>query len=110
MLATILNTVIGLQVCLSDPGRNRGLDTTLQNVRDHVIGKSCGGIQVSGLHETMMGERVVFCVIVSKVDATRFSVDKELALDFTIFYPGEVNVNHLGSLLLDGIVGEPFCC
>ena len=79
-------------------------------MRDHVIGKGCCGMQVSGVHETMMGGRVVFCVIVAKVGATWFPVDKELALDFTIFDPLEAHVDRLGSILLDGIVGEPFCC
>ena len=43
---------------------------------DHVIGKSCGGMQVSGAHEMIMVGKVVFCVVVSKVGATRFPVDK----------------------------------
>ena len=61
---------MGLQVRLSEPFRHSGLDTPLQNVRDRVIGKSCGGMQISGAHETMMDGRVVFCVVVAKVGAT----------------------------------------
>ena len=75
---------------------------------DHVIGKSCGGMQVSGAHEMIMVGKVLFCVVVSKVGATRFPVDKELALVFIIFYPVEAHVDHLGLLLIDGIVGKPF--
>ena len=58
---------------------NSGLETTLQNVRDHVIGKSCGEMQVSGANGNLMGGRVVFCVLVAKVGANRFPVKKELA-------------------------------
>ena len=58
-----------------------------------MIGKSCVGIQVIVAHETMMGGRVVFCVVVAKVGATRFPVYKELALAFTIFDPVEAHVN-----------------
>ena len=78
---------MGLKVQLSKPDGHSGLDTPSQNLRDHVIGKSCGGMKVSGEHETMMGRRVVFCVLVAKVSATRFPVEKKLALDFTIFDP-----------------------
>ena len=45
-------------------------------MRDHGIGKSCGGMQLSGVHEKMLGGRVVFCVLVAKVGATQFPVDK----------------------------------
>ena len=93
MLATILKTVLGLEVQLSNLGRYSGLDTPSQDMRYHVIGKSCGGMQVSGAHQTMMGGRVVFCVVVAKFDATRFPVDKELALDFTILDPVEAHVD-----------------
>ena len=64
-------------------------------MRYHVIGKSCGGMQVSGAYETMMGRRLVFCVVVAKVGATRFPVDKGLALAFTIFDPVEAHVDRL---------------
>ena len=79
MLATILNPFLGLQVQLSEPGGHSGLDTPSQNVRDHVIGKSCGEMQVSGANGTLMGGWVVFCVLVAKVGANRFPVKKELA-------------------------------
>ena len=108
MLATILNPDLGLKVQLSKPDGHSGLDTPSQNLRDHVIGKSCGGMQVIGAHKTMMGRLVVFCVVVAKVGATQFPVDKEVALAVTIFDPVEAHVDRLGSLLLDGIVGEPF--
>ena len=52
------------------------IDTPSHNVRDHVIDKSCGRMQVSGVHETAVGGRVVFCVVVAKVGVTRFPVDK----------------------------------
>ena len=65
-------------------------------------------MQVNGSHETIMGRQVVFCVLVDKVGATRFPVDKELALYFTISDPVEVHIDHLWSFLLDEIVGKPF--
>ena len=58
-----------------------------------MIVKSCGGMQVSGAHEMIMGVWVVFFVVVAKVGATRFPVEKELALAFTIFDPGEAHAN-----------------
>ena len=64
-----LNPVLGLQVCLSNLAGHSVLDTPSQNVKDNIIGTSCGGIQVSGAHETMMGGRVVFCVVIAKVGA-----------------------------------------
>ena len=89
---------------MSEPGRHSGLDTPSQNMRDHVIGKSCGGMQVSGAYETIMGIRMVFCVVVAKVCATQFPVDKELALAFNIFDPVEAHADRLGLLVIDGIV------
>ena len=77
-------------------------------MRDHVIVKNCGGMQVSRAHETMMGGWVMFCVVVAKVGATWFPVDKELSLDFMIFDPVEAHVDRLGSILLDGIIVKPF--
>ena len=64
-------------------------------------------MQVSGLHETMIVGRVVF-LVVAKVGATRFPLDKEMALSFMIFDTVEAHVDRLWSLLLDGIVGELF--
>ena len=109
MLATISNSVLGLQVQLINTGSHSGLDTPSQNLIYHMIGKSCGGMKVNGLHKTMMGGRVVFSVEVAKVGATWFPVDKELALDFAIFDPVESHIDCFGSLLLDGIFGKPFC-
>ena len=65
------------------------------------IGKSCGGMQVSGAHETLMDRMLMFSAVVAKVGSTRFPLDKGLALDFTIFDPVEAHVDILGSLLLD---------
>ena len=90
---------------MSEPGQKSGLETPWNNVRDHFIGKSCGEMQLSGAHETVMGRRLMVCVVFAKVGATRFPVYKELALDFTIFDPLEAYANSLGSLLINGIIG-----
>ena len=66
-------------------------------------------MQVSGSHETVMGGRVAFCVVFAKVGATQFPVGKELALAVMIIDPVKAHVDRLVLLLLDGIVGKPFC-
>ena len=53
-------------------------------------------MQISAAHETMMIRRVVFCVFVSKVGATRFPLDKQLVLAGIIFDLVEMHVDCLG--------------
>lgn len=82
----------------------------------HTLAVECAGVtwrgdrgvmRVQRAHELMMGGTVVLCEVIRFVVCGWFPLEQELLLGLSIPEPVVPHVNRFGSLLLDGVVGEP---
>ena len=86
--------------------QSTGLNTPLQNEGNGMLSQLFSGMQKFCPHKVVMGGRVVFGVVITKIGLPRVPVDKELALVGLGFDPIEVHVDGFGSFLFDGVIHE----
>ena len=54
-----------------------------------------------------MGDKVMFCEIITLVVSSLAPVDPELALAHSVANPVESHVNGIGAVLLHSVIGQP---